>query len=137
MQENVILLLLVSLLLAMIGVSYYLYSKYSLLDNEINYIKETIVQNEERTENSDKSLTNDLLNFQEELAEYMNHHSSDSDSSSSNDDSEDINEEFYNNLNNDVVIEELEQQPELQIGPQVQEEVIEKKPRQYNKKREL
>lgn len=145
MQENIILLLLISLLLAIIGVSYYMYSKYCFLDTEISYIKETISQDEEKVENSEKNLTNDLLNFQEELAEYMNHHNSDVSDSSSESGSENMELEFYNNLNNNVIIEELEHQeltpkndtPEETCNVEstpVQEEISEKKTRKYNKK---
>ncbi len=130
MQDNIVLLLIITLLLATAGVSYYLYSKYVSIDAELNYLKESLSQDEDH--HKEDNISNDLLNFQEELAEYMNTRSASSDNSdneSSSSESEDIELEFYNNVNTPAVIEEMGE-----IVEEVKEEIPEKKPRQYKKK---
>ena len=129
MQDNIVLLLIITLLLATAGVGYYLYSKYVSIDTELNYLKESLSRDEDH--NKDNDVSNDLLNFQEELAEYMNTHNASSDNSdngSSSSESEDMELEFYNNVNTPAVIEEMGE------GVEVKEEIPEKKPRQYRKK---
>lgn len=139
MQDNIILLLIITLLLATAGISYYLYSKYISIDAELNYLKDSLSQDEDQ--HKEDNISNDILNFQEELAEYMNTHNSsvdsdNSDNESSSSESEDIGLEFYNNVNTPAAIEEIGEDVE-NIGEkeeEVKEELPEKKPRQYKKK---
>jgi hypothetical protein len=134
MQDNIVLLLIITLLLATAGVGYYLYSKYVSIDAELNYLRESLSQDEDH--HKEDNISNDLLNFQEELAEYMNTHSASSDNSdneSSSSESEDIELEFYNNVNTPAVIEEMGEGVQ-EDQEAVKEEIPEKKPRQYKKK---
>jgi uncharacterized protein YoxC len=138
MQDNIILLLIIALLLAIIGVGYYLYSKYISLDSDISYIKETMTQNEEKNVEGSGHLTNELLNFQEELAEYMNNSQSESGSDiSEQSESDDMEAEFYKNLNNNISIEELEDAKPASSENVPEINVVEKKTRQYNKKKKI
>jgi hypothetical protein len=93
-------------------------------------------QSEEKDAGGSGHLTNELLNFQEELAEYMNNSQSDSGSDvSEQSESDNMEEEFYNNLNNNVSIEELKPEDAPEISENIT--VAEKKTRQYNKKKKI